>query len=121
MRLIALAAAKGDQSLSQLSARFGVHPTQIANWRKELLDRAAEIFADRRGTATVQPEVGRLRMELDWLKKKLPASRNDLRQCVDPEHAAISVRRQCELLGLGRSTWYYEPVPETVQTCGRCD
>ena len=76
---VALAAAKGDQSLSQLSARFGVHPTQIANWRKELLDRAAEIFADRRGTTNVQPEVdpqplyaeiGRLRMELDWLKKK---------------------------------------------------
>jgi transposase len=76
---VALAAAKGDQSLSQLSARFGVHPTQIANWRKELLDRAAEIFADRRGAASVQPEVdpqplyaeiGRLRMELDWLKKK---------------------------------------------------
>jgi transposase-like protein len=76
---VALAAAKGDQSLSQLSARFGVHATQIANWRRELLERAPELFADRRGATSVQPdvdpqplyaEIGRLRMELDWLKKK---------------------------------------------------
>ena len=33
---------------------------------------------------------------------------------VEPEHGSLSVRRQCELLGLNRSTWYYDPVPESA-------
>jgi putative transposase len=47
-------------------------------------------------------------------KKKLPSSSAELRRLVDPEHAALSIRRQCELLGLHRSSWYYEPVAEST-------
>jgi putative transposase len=45
----------------------------------------------------------------------LPSSAEARRGLIDPEHASLSVRRQCELLGLNRSTWYYEPVPESAQ------
>jgi len=48
---LAVAAVKGDQTLAQLAQRFDVHPNQITQWKSELLQRAAEIFAtaaDRR-------------------------------------------------------------------------
>src|SRR5206468_10653660 len=59
-------------------------------------------------------QIGRLKMELEWVKKKLPPSAEDKRPLIEPGHAALSVRRQCELLGLNRSSVYYEAVPETA-------
>lgn len=64
----------------RLSAAYGVHPTVIAHWKRQLLDGAPEVF--RRGlagtgrseevvTAPLYQEIGRLKMELEWLKKKL--------------------------------------------------
>jgi transposase-like protein len=75
---VALAACKGDQTLSELAARFEIHPNQVSTWRKELVERAPELFADGRTTKNetdidadqLYAEIGRLRMELEWLKKK---------------------------------------------------
>jgi transposase len=75
---VALAAVKGDKTLAQLASQFSVHPTQVSAWRKELIDRAAELFEDRRKAkrddeATPEElyeQIGRLKMEVDWLKKK---------------------------------------------------
>ena len=47
-------------------------------------------------------------------KKKLPPLAEAKRPLIEPGHAALSVRRQCELLGLNRSSLYYEPVPEAA-------
>jgi putative transposase len=76
---VALAAVKGDRTLAQLAEQYDVHPNQVSVWRKELLERAAELFEDGRtrkrdDTAVSQEElyeqIGRLKMEVDWLKKK---------------------------------------------------
>lgn len=76
---VALAAIKGDKTLSELASQFEVHVTQVSAWRKELVDRAAELFTDGRRRkhdeeAVRQEElyeqIGRLKMEVDWLKKK---------------------------------------------------
>jgi transposase len=75
---VALAAVRGDKTLSQLASQFDVHANQVATWRKELVDRAAELFEDgrrRQPEETVDAdalyaEIGRLKVELDWLKKK---------------------------------------------------
>jgi len=76
---VALAAVKGDKTLSELASQFEVHANQVSAWRKELVDRAAELFEDGRrrqpddGTANQQElyeQIGRLKMELEWLKKK---------------------------------------------------
>ena len=77
---VALAAVKGDQTLSQLASHFKVHANQVSAWRKELLDRAAELFEDGRKRKAVAEEeesveelyaqIGRLKMQLEWLKKK---------------------------------------------------
>ena len=77
---VALAAVKGDQTLSQLASQFKIHANQVSAWRKELLDRAAELFEDgRKRKVAAEPEesveelyaqIGRLKMEVEWLKKK---------------------------------------------------
>lgn len=76
---VALAAFKGDRTASELVSAFGVHATQISVWKKQLTDGAAEIFADGRRRESVDHEareaelyqqIGKLQMELDWLKKK---------------------------------------------------
>lgn len=76
---VALAAIREDKTLAELAGKFGVHANQVSAWRQQLLDRVAELFEDgrsRKGTeegATAEElyeQIGRLKMELDWLKKK---------------------------------------------------
>jgi putative transposase len=52
---------------------------------------------------------------LEWLKKKSDRSPDELRPLVEPGHPELSVRRQCALLGLSRSSLYYEPAGETAE------
>ncbi len=75
---VALEAIKGVRTLSELSTTYGVHPTVIAQWKRQLVRGAAEVF--RRGsggrreeelTGPLYEEIGRLKVEIDWLKKKL--------------------------------------------------
>ena len=76
---VALAAVRGDRTTSQLVSQFGVHPTQIGQWKRRLLDGAVELFSDDRRresqdqetlVAELYEQIGRLQMELAWLKKK---------------------------------------------------
>mgnify|MGYP001792200743 CR=1 FL=1 len=56
---------------------------------------------------------GRLKVEVDRLKKRLACSAEELRPLVDWDHPELSLRRQCELLGVNRAGLYYEPVGES--------
>ena len=76
---VALAALKGDRTVNELATQFGVHPTLIHSWKKHLLAGAGEVFANGSKGAAVDAEVvqtqlyeqiGRLQMELAWVKKK---------------------------------------------------
>lgn len=76
---VALAAVKGDKTNAELASKFGVHPTQVSQWKRELLEGVEELFGrDRQREAADQSalvaelyeQVGRLQMELSWLKKK---------------------------------------------------
>ncbi len=75
---VALEALKERETVGQLAKRHGVHPTQIHEWKRRLLDQASSVF-DRGSaskktedfeTAELFEEIGRLKMELDWVKKK---------------------------------------------------
>ncbi len=76
---VALAAFKGDKTLAQLAQEFDAHTTQISSWKQRLLEGASELFEDRRRKRNVEEtpieelyeQIGRLKMELEWLKKKL--------------------------------------------------
>ena len=76
---VALEAAKGQRTISELAGEYQVHPNQISQWKRQLLDGGADVFAgngsnDQREQEAVQSElyeqIGRLKMELEWLKKK---------------------------------------------------
>ena len=77
---VALAALKGDKTVNELASQHGVHPTLIHTWKKQLLSGAEDVFSNgRQATATdhealqaqLYQEIGRLKMELDWVKKKV--------------------------------------------------
>jgi len=75
---VAVAALKGDQTLAALAERFDVHPNQITQWKTELLQRAAEIFATaaekREGgpdLKTLHAKIGQLALENDFLSNAL--------------------------------------------------
>lgn len=74
---VALSAVAGVPA-SQLVSRFGVHATQVAAWKKQLVERADELFTDGRRKESSEvnehelyEQIGRLQMELAWLKKKV--------------------------------------------------
>jgi len=78
---VALEALKGEQTVSELASRFGVHPTMIHQWKKALLDGASDIF--QRGRSSPDPEadperikdlhakIGELTVERDFLDQSL--------------------------------------------------
>jgi putative transposase len=76
---VALAAVKGVHTISQLAGQFGVHPTQIHKWRRRLVDGAVELFQrpgqerqdNQAEVVELYEQIGRLKMELEWLKKKV--------------------------------------------------
>ena len=76
---VALAAVKNEETVSELAARFGIHPTMISNWKRSLLDGAADIFdkghKNRKQNEAHEDElyrqIGRLQVERDFLSKKL--------------------------------------------------
>jgi transposase-like protein len=76
---VALEAIRGVKTVNEIAQDFGVHPTQAGQWKRELQEQAAGLFEVRRGAKPVDQsaspdrlysEIGRLKMELDWLKKK---------------------------------------------------
>ena len=75
---VALEAVKERQTVSQIAKHFGVHPTQVNQWKRKLLDEAAGLFERENGsrhseafeTTELYATIGRLKMELDWSKKK---------------------------------------------------
>ncbi len=76
---VALEAIRGVKTVTEIAQEFGVHPTQVGQWKKELQEHASAIFDTKRGPTPADPsasserlysEIGRLKMDLDWLKKK---------------------------------------------------
>lgn len=76
---VALAAIRGDKTTAQLASQFEVHTSQVTAWKKRLLEGVTELFADGRrkpsdeqsvGEQELYEQIGRLKMEVEWLKKK---------------------------------------------------
>jgi putative transposase len=76
---VALEAAKGLRTVNEIAGDYEVHPNQVSNWKKRLLEEGVGVFS-RKGAgeqqaqaeqeAALYEQIGRLKMELEWLKKK---------------------------------------------------
>lgn len=76
---VALEAVRGEKTIAQIASEYGVHPNQIGQWKKRLLEDLPGLFSDRRRkeekegaaeTDELYRQIGQLKVELDWLKKK---------------------------------------------------
>ena len=76
---VAVAALRGDRTMSELSSEYGVHPAVINRWKKQVLDSLPTLLSGKSDTkgknsdelqARLYQEIGQLKVELDWLKKK---------------------------------------------------
>lgn len=77
---VAVEAVKGQRTVNELAAEFGVHPSQIGIWKKQLLEAVPEVFGSGKDRETKHLEaerdrlykkVGQLQVEVDWLKKNI--------------------------------------------------
>lgn len=75
---VALEAIKGQKTLPEISSTFGVHSTQISNWKKQVLEGLPRLFSEQKSSndrpddalvASLYQQIGQLKVELDWLKK----------------------------------------------------
>jgi transposase-like protein len=76
---VALEAIKGQRTINEIASAFEVHPNQVTQWKKQAVTQLSEIFSNGRARANAAEEelrnqlyqqIGQLKVELDWLKKK---------------------------------------------------
>lgn len=76
---IALLAIRGEQTTAEIASAYSIHPNQITQWKKQALEAMPEIFSEKRKKREQDQEevenelyrqIGQLKVELDWLKKK---------------------------------------------------
>ena len=81
---IAVEAMKGQRTIQEIGSHYGIHPNQVTNWKRQLLEGATDIFsngrvraeeADEQLKAELYQQIGKLQVDLEWLKKKSGLSR----------------------------------------------
>lgn len=77
---VAIEAIKGQRTIAELAGQYEVHPNQITQWKKQLLEAADQVFSHRQEsdrqnqdelTGKLYQQIGQMKVELDWLQKKL--------------------------------------------------
>lgn len=77
---IALEAIKGQRTINEIASHYGVHPNQVTQWKKQAIESLPDVFSAKRERAAEDDEalkgqlyqqIGQLKVELDWLKKKV--------------------------------------------------
>lgn len=114
--------------MAALAKEYDLHPSQIATWKKVFLSNAAAVFEKegkkkkktdeykQQSIQTLNTQFRKLKEAHEFLKKNVSrASLSELRNLIDKGHPQLSVVRQCDLLGVNRSSLYYKPVPESEE------
>ncbi|MDP9144755.1 MAG: IS3 family transposase [Actinomycetota bacterium] len=121
---VALEAIRGERTIHELAAAYGVHPVPSTQWKKVLLEEVPTRLSSRRGAkataeealqAALSQQIGQVKVERDGLKKKLAISVERKRALVEPEPPQIRLRRPCAWLGLARGHLSDHPVSEGLE------
>jgi len=113
---VALEALKGKETLQQLGQRFELHPIQIASWKQILVKNSASLFDSNHPKTELTPDILELHKKIDVLEKEkeilkekinLLRTKMDFRSLLE-RNGKLSVRKQCELLDINRSSVYYK-------------
>jgi transposase len=108
---VALEAVKGTKTVNEIAQEYGVHPTQVAQWKMELLTNDGSLFEGKHVPKPVNAQsnpdglyakIGQLNMELDWLKKVWTQPVVERRKWIEPSEV-FSVSTQYRLLRKTRS------------------
>jgi len=76
---VALEAVKNEKTIAQIASDYSIHPNQVGKWKKQLLQVLPQVFSNRRTSSEkandklideLYRQIGQLKVELDWLKKK---------------------------------------------------
>jgi putative transposase len=122
---VALQALNGQKTLAEIANIYEVHPVQVCQWKQQLVTRLPEVYRQlntsscnealfkiKHDLAKLEVTNDKLNQEIDWLKKNFYSfNQNTLRSVTEPDNPRISLRRQCELLGITRSGYYYRHRP----------
>ena len=122
---VTLEALREESTIQEIAVKFGVHPNQISQWKAQAIAGLADIFErpNKKSEETRKQEeekdsllktIGEQKVEIDFLKK-VQADIRLRSNLVEPAYKVLSISRQCKLLGISRSQYYYEPHTEQEQ------
>lgn len=131
---VALEALRGDKTVQEIAARHQVHPNQVSTWKRQAMDGLSEVFSngadverqDRESEIRdLHAKIGQLTVERDFFVQRAQAmSREDRKAMIAPERPGLSLSRQCQILSISRSAFYYTPkgeAPENLALMRRID
>ena len=121
---------QGDKTLNETASANNITPKNLQNWKAIFLSNAEmamepskvvkeykeEIKSKDDEIEELQKQLGKSVVEKEWLTKKLKSSDlSDKKRMIDSEHKVVSIAKQCELLGLNRSSLYYTPIANSTK------
>lgn len=121
---VVLELLSGEQTLNQVASKYEVLPKSLQEWKKQFLENAALAFEPAKAVKEYKDEIkskeseieelqkalGKTTIERDWAVKKLKSlGLSNKKSLVEPKLTTLSLTRQCELIGVHRSSLYYKP------------
>ena len=120
---VALEALRGDKPIQQFAAKHKVHPNQVSAWKRQAMDGLSAVFSNGAEKARMDHDgeihdlkvkIGQLTVELRFFGQRAQAmSRGERKAMIARERPGLSLSRQCRLLTIGRSSFYYAPKGES--------
>ena len=126
---IVLEVLQSDSTLNQIASKYEISPNVIQNWKKQFLENAsiamepskvvkeykAEIDEKDKEIEALHKALGKATIELEFVQKKLVSLGSSNKSLVEPELEDINIARQCALLEVNRSTFYYKHLERSFE------